>query len=205
MSLPVVTSALNPAAATRWRQRCAWQARQIAERAGLPGLLVMLIALALPLTWALWIVPLTDQMAEQRDERALLQQRVDAAPRRPATEAASVPADVVASLAHFAQRFPTERGLAASLARLQRIATRHGIELPQGEFSLGGDLAEPLGRYSMLLPVKADYLAVRGFCLDVLREMPGVSLQDLNLKREDSASAQVEARLRFVLFVRRAD
>jgi hypothetical protein len=57
--------------------------------------------------------------------------------------------------------------------------------------------------YAILLPVTADYASLRAFIVDALRELPGLALEEMSLRREDSKSLQLDARLRFVLFLRR--
>jgi hypothetical protein len=104
-------------------------------------------------------------------------------------------------LAAFEQRFGGERTIGPSLARLQAAAQRRGFTLDQAEFKLASELAEPLARYSIQLPIKADYRALRRFSRDALRELPGLALDEVSLRRSDPKSPLLDAQLRFVLFL----
>ncbi len=51
----------------------------------------------------------------------------------------------------------------------------------------------------------ADYASLRAFVVDALADLPGLALEEMNVRRGDSKSLQLEARLNFVLFVRRGE
>ncbi len=118
-----------------------------------------------------------------------------------AAAAPEVPATPQQQLAAFEQRFADERSMAPSLARLQAAAQRRGFTLDQAEFKLANEATEPLLRYTIGLPVKADYRALRRFSRDALRDLPGLALDEVSLRRSDPKSPQLEAQLRFVLFL----
>ena len=52
-------------------------------------------------------------------------------------------------------------------------------------------------------PVQGDYRALRRFMADALREQPALALEAVSLQRNDPASPQVVASLRWVLFIAR--
>ena len=177
--------------------RARWQGAQWLRGIGLPGWVGLALGLACVIAVGALVEPkYTD--AQQLDASSdLLAQR--AASRAMSTAAAD--ATPQQQLATFEQRFAGERAIAQSVARLQAAAQRRGFVLDQAEFKLASDPAEPLARYSILLPVKADYRALRRFTHDALQEMPGLALDEVNLRRSDPKSPLVEAQLRFVLFL----
>jgi hypothetical protein len=139
--------------------------------------------------------------AEQARATAL-----QAAPVRTTSPIAAASAPGPVDFDTFLQRFQPERSSGAALGQLHRIARRHGIALPQGEFRLLPQEGLPLTRYTMVLPVTAPYATLRAFLAQLLRDMPGLALQDLNLQRSEAAApGEVVARLGFVLYLRAED
>ncbi len=177
--------------------RARWRGAQWLRGIGLPGWVGLALGLACVIAVGALVEPkYTD--AQQLDASS------DLLAQRATTEAmstAAADATPQQQLATFAQRFAGERAIAPSVARLQAAAQRRGFVLDQAEFKLASEPAEPLARYSILLPVKADYRALRRFTHDALQEMPGLALDEVNLRRSDPKSPLLEAQLRFVLFL----
>jgi hypothetical protein len=177
--------------------RVRWWARRLAERAGPAGIAAGVLGL---LVLGAWAGPGRTMPAQARalalDNEALL--------RRPAmARPIGAPLATERQLAAFEARFPDARALNTSYARLWALAQRHGVVLRQAEFKLGEAGSDEFLRYGIQLPVTADYAALRGFVVDALRELPSLALEEMSLRREDSKSARLDARLRFVLLVRR--
>jgi hypothetical protein len=122
-----------------------------------------------------------------------------------ASAVSALPAGPQQQLAEFQQRFTGEKQIAASLGRLHAVAKRHGVVLDQGEFRFANNAEEALLRYAIVLPVKADYRAIRRFIREALLELPGLAVEEVNLRRNDPKTTAVEAQLRFVLFVTKGD
>ncbi len=181
-------------ALNRWR----WAAQRASERAG-P---VMLVAGALGLlTLAAWIVParaISAEMQALASDNEALQRRP-----LPAARATGTPLGSQGQLDAFVGGFPDQRALGASYARLWSLARRRGVALRQAEFKLTEASQDEFQRYTIRLPVTADYASLRAFVLDALGELPSLALEEMNLRREDSKSLQIEAHLNFVLLVRR--
>lgn len=175
--------------------RARWQLAQGLRGIGLPGWVGLAGGLACVV--ALWglIEPLRAEAQRLDTDSHLLAER---AATRPSPYAEPTPQQ---RLLAFEQRFADDRTIAPTLARLQAAAQRRGFRLEQAEFKLTSEPAEPLARYSILLPVKADYRALRRFSNDVLRELPALALDEVSLRRSDPGSPQLEAQLRFVLFL----
>ena len=177
--------------------RARWWARRLAERAGPAGVGAGALAI---LVLAAWVGPGRSLPAQAR----ALALDIEALQRRPVVaRASSAPVGTERQLASFEAGFPDARALNASYARLWELARRHGVALRQAEFKLSEVGPDDLQRYGIQLPVTADYASLRGFVGDALRELPSLALEEMSLRREDSKSVMLDARLRFVLFVRR--
>jgi hypothetical protein len=77
-----------------------------------------------------------------------------------------------------------------------------GLEVDKAEYRSAVDAGSPLERISLELPARAPWRAA-GVDRDVLAGMPEVALEHLALQRPAMDVAVVEARVRFVIFVRR--
>jgi hypothetical protein len=104
-------------------------------------------------------------------------------------------------LAAFAARFPLQKDIAASVGKMNAAAVRQGVQINQAEFKYTAEATEPLARYTIVLPVKTDYAALRRFTRDVLRELPGLAMEEVSLRRSDAKSPLLDAQLRLVLYV----
>jgi hypothetical protein len=76
------------------------------------------------------------------------------------------------------------------------------LEVDKAEYRSAVDAGSPLERISLELPARAPWRAA-GVDRDVLAGMPEVALEHLALQRPAMDVAVVEARVRFVIFVRR--
>ena len=167
-------------------KRHLWNLNRLWRGAGLPGwtavaLLGMCVAMVLG-----GIAPQRAETHRLLEDSAALEQRIAANVDHPAP----VQTTPQQQLAVFLQRFPSEAEMAGAVGTLNAAARRQGIE-PSGL----------LARYSIVLPVKADYRALRGFIREAMRELPGLAMEELNVRRSDAKSPVLEAQLRFVLFV----
>lgn len=183
---------------SRWR----WQALQAWRELGLPGWVGLVLLLITALVWAGVLKPLEAQIESLQAQQSAALARLGPQDRAPASlaPAGSLPAQ----LAAFEQGFPGEAGIAPALAKLHASAMRHGVQFESGVFRLDKREGEALARYTLDWPVKADYLAVRRFVAEVLREQPAMALEAMQLQREDPSARGVTAKLRWVLFVNRA-
>ncbi len=174
----------------------------MAERVGLPGAVAAVLAGACLAGWLLGVRPSTDEVQRLRSENAVLQDQLTVRAGRLPASVEDTPRQ---QLAEFSQRFPNERAITSTFARLHRMALHHGLQLQHAEFRLSGDAGDPISRYSMVLPVEGDYRSLRGFVDEVLRDLPSVALDELTLRRDDAKAQVLEARLRLVLFVSRSE
>ena len=180
-------------------KRHLWNLARIWRAVGWPGWVAAALALACAVLWLTVIAPQRAETSRLVEETAALEQRIaDAAAHPVPTQSAPQ-----RQLAAFMQRFPSEGEMASSLGVLHAAARRQGVQLDQAEFKFSPEPAGLLARYAIVLPVKADYKALRGFIREAMRELPGLAMEELNVRRGDAKSPVLEAQIRFVLFVAR--
>ena len=180
--------------------RLRWELARMAAGLGLPGVVAAGLLVLTASVWFGLVLPAHGEADRLLDERA----RLDRQAREAGDSAGAAPLGVREQLAEFRSRFGDEKGLSAALASLHAVARQHGLQIEQAEFRLSSDAREPLSRYAIVLPVKADYRAVRRFTQDALGRLPGLALEELSLRRGDARASEVEAQLRFVLFINRS-
>ncbi len=123
--------------------------------------------------------------------------------RRAAIERQSVQVSPEDTRQRLLDRFPSEDQLNAELGRLLEMATTAGVTIASGDYRLMPAKDGLFDRYVINFPVKGDYRKIRGYVQAVRSEFPDLAVDDIALRRENIASAEVEAQLRFVLFGRR--
>ena len=104
-------------------------------------------------------------------------------------------------LSNFYAFFPLAEDVPELLGRVHRAATDNQLVLRKGEYKLSREADFRLARYELTLPVSGDYGSVRGFVNDVLEAVPAAALDELTLKRESIEKPELEARVRFSLFL----
>jgi hypothetical protein len=179
---------------TRWQ----WTLKQAWRSLGLPGWTAAALCVVCAGLWLGVSAPLAREA-----QRLAAQTR--AIERQLATQAqGTVEPTPQQQLETFGQRFPDAKGITPALARLHALARKRGVTIEQAEFKLSQDSAEPLARYTMVLPVKADYASLRRFTREAMRELPGLALEDVQLRRSDAKATQLESTLRLTLFLSKA-
>jgi len=91
--------------------------------------------------------------------------------------------------------------LALERAELATAAQRNGLSLDKGEYRLGQDKEFRLAQYQVTFPVRGTYAQVRGFVNAVLDAVPAAALDEITLKREAIGEQNLEARVRFTLYL----
>jgi len=180
-------------------KRVLWQLRHVWRHIGLPGWVGAVLLMLGALGWATLSAPLASETQRLAFDRTTMQQRLAAK-----VSAEPPPASQQEQLLSFTQRFASDKELTPSLAKLQAIARSRGVALDQAEFRFVNEPNEPLSRYVIILPLKANYASLRSFSRDAMREMPGLAVEEVNVRRADAKSPLLEAQLRLVLFVTKA-
>lgn len=176
--------------------RARWHTQQLLRSIGMPGWVGAAVLLACAALWVGVSAPLSEDTARLGADSTVLAERL-------AARATAAPSDATPQqqLDAFASRFPGQKGIAQALTRLHEISRKRGVQIEQAEFKFVSEASEPVSRYTIVLPVKGEYRALRRFNRDALRELPGLALEEISVRRSDTKSPMLESQLRFVLFV----
>jgi Tfp pilus assembly protein PilO len=159
---------------------------------GALGLALLLCAAAL---YVFGIAPATERLAQLSAERVELSARLGTRgqQRQPVTQSSQ--------LSNFYAFFPSTSTVSELLRSIESAAQANALLLQKGEYRLSQERQFRLARYQVTLPVRGAYTDVRGFVNDVLEAVPAAALEDLTLKREQIGDPQIEARVRFTLYL----
>ena len=157
----------------------------------------VLVALAV-LIHQLATVPVLTRIDERAREFAQL--------RRPAMDAALAAAPAKPLLEErysaFVQTLGEKREIGAMVGTVFELAAKHGLVLAQAGYKLEFDKVGGFHIYQMRLPVRGAYPRLRGFVDATLARIACVALEDVDFKRDAIATPEVEARLRFLFFLK---
>lgn len=106
-------------------------------------------------------------------------------------------------LAAFYAGLPLAERLPELLVRLHGHALARGVPTDKADYRVQAVAGTPLEQVSLELPVRATYPAIRQWLDDVRAGMPELALDDLAFRRADIGKPDIEARVRFVIFLRR--
>jgi hypothetical protein len=177
----------------------AWHGRRLAARA---GRLLMASAALLALAGLIHggiTLPgaraLAAQQAEQRQQREREALRYAVAAAGGAEQAA---------VAHALARLPApdNQAVGAVVIALQGAASEHGLLLDKGSYQLLTDPGSPVRRYTLSLPLKGSYPALRAFVRQLRRTLPNVALDSVAIARVGAGDGVLEARLELSAFFR---
>jgi hypothetical protein len=180
-----------------WR----WRVLRAGERIGLPGIAAGMVLVSVAAAWLAFSLPTAHRLAELQDSNAELARRASAraaGPRR-------APLSTAEQLTAFESGFAAPHDLSQNYARLWSLARKHGLQLRQADFKYTESGPDAAARYAIVLPLSAEFAPLRGFIADALRDNPALALEEMSVRRADARSTQLDARLRFVLFVHQSD
>lgn len=156
----------------------------------------MLVAAALAQHW-LVVRPL-----EQRVEA--LQAQAPAAPEgavQGLNDALLGPRSARQRLDGFYRHVQEDGRLTERLARVHAVARKLGLQLKRADYRLDSQPGRRLDRYQMTVPIEGTYPAIRAFVSAVLRELPTVSLEQIQYQRPDVTEGLVDAQVSFVFHI----
>ncbi len=104
-------------------------------------------------------------------------------------------------IVRFYRSFPQDKDLPQCMEKIFATAQDHGIELEQGEYKVTRESSNGLVRFQMTFPVKADYPQIRKFLSSLKADIPTLSLQQVQFKRQQVGDAMVEANIKLVLYL----
>ncbi|HAT32027.1 MAG TPA: hypothetical protein DCW29_14575 [Janthinobacterium sp.] len=174
--------------------RLGWQARRLWRRGGWTAA-AGLAALALAL------------LAQQQSQGLLARQRLVAGELAAAVRLAALPApalpDEADGMAAFYAYLPAHDAIPERLKDLVEVAQKSGVTLIKAEYKPQQENNAAFLRYQITLPVKAEYANIQTFLVNALQALPTLTLESVIFKREQIESAEVEARIQFVLLVKK--
>lgn len=89
----------------------------------------------------------------------------------------------------------------AALGRIFHAAEASGIELARGDYRLVKESGASHRAYQFTLPVVGAYPAIREFIAEVLADEPALALNSVILRRDSIETPDLEAVLRFTLYL----
>jgi hypothetical protein len=105
-------------------------------------------------------------------------------------------------LTQVVAQLPTRAQMPAVLGQVFQQARAAGVELVKGQYSYSPTAKGGVGRYELQFPVTAQYPAVRDFINRTLTNIPAAGLHKLTIQRKVVGEPQVNADVRFVIFIR---
>ena len=146
----------------------------------------------------LWWGPIRGSQAairEMRGELIQLRERSKSSPRSP-----RVP-DSAEQLRAFQAFFPPRGQINMALRDFDKLAAEHRLVLANGDYKYSEEKNLRLARYELRLPVRGPYPQVYGLVAAALNAMPNLALDEIVVKRASRQAGDVEAQLRFSLYV----
>jgi hypothetical protein len=159
---------------------------------------------------ALWLglAAMAAALALQHWELQPLQQRVQRLERAAKAQPGAKPVTLDASstgplqqLRKFHDYFQRAPEPTDMLRKLSALAEGRGLKLKRADYVLNAGTGEhALNRYQVVLPLRGPYPVIRGFVMSTLRELPSVSLDQLQLQRQAVGDTELDATLTFTIF-----
>lgn len=181
----------------------AWLLAAFSKKLGFFGLIAFAIMLVSCMFYVVKVLPLNKQfnLAQQQLEHVnpdeLNIAKLQQAPVN----------DTAQEMAKFNQLLPRADSLHQSLSLLDEAALKQRLVLNRGDYKFTqlkqaqASNALNLSSYEVVLPVAGPYSQIRQFIANVLQQQPALALSEVKIKRDNSMSANVEARLVFVLYL----
>lgn len=168
------------------------RARLAASRAGAGTCAAVALCVLGAGAWA-WLIP----------QRAVQQQALARPlPVPSALVVAAPPPSANENLALFHETLGEKRHSEQHVKVLFGLAAKAHLSLNQGEYKFAYDKASRITSYQIVLPVKGSYQDIWQFALEALRALPFAALDDIGFRRENVNATQVEARMRFTLYLK---
>lgn len=182
-----------------------WLLWRFARTLGIWGLLAIFIILASSVFYFVNFSPTSKQLLQAQNE---LQNKLEHTQKNGRENSqkeilVQVAPDQTSTqeIAEFDKQFPAGVTLPKWLRLIDITASKRHLVLNHGDYKLTQSKHGQLQRYEIVLPVSGSYVQIRQFIADVLQQLPALALSDLQIKRDNSMSPVVEAKLVFVLFL----
>ncbi len=140
------------------------------------------------------VLPLQQQIEHHLAQQAATQQAVTAAGGAAAFAAAPASGRDVF--------IPARADLNRQLLEVRALAEKLGLDVRVTEYSLSKVEGASLWRYQMTFPLESGYPSVQRFVSEMLRALPNLALNSIDIARSDEEEGRVTANLRFTLYFR---
>lgn len=187
------------------RANLLWLLTNTAKKLSIWGLIGLFLLLASVIVYCLKAPHISQQIrAIKAEQTALIEHQSQVAKRgqKPLVE------NTEQEVTKFYARFPSAKALPTVLATLNNMAKQQNIELIVGDYKFSEvktkqrEHVKVLTQYQIVFPVQGSYSSIRQFVAQSLKALPEIALIDLQIVRETSTSAMVDARLEFVAYVK---
>jgi hypothetical protein len=168
---------------------------QAIGRAGIVGLALLAFSLRF-VSSTLW--PSWRELEAQRADAVVARDAMRDATAKTSPRDAS-PADELRS---FYEVFPPRSDVPELLSRLYAAAAETKLVLLHGEYGLFFDSQTGLMRFRIAVPMRGSYRQIREFIGAVLRDVPAVALDEVTFERSRIAEREVDAQVRFTLYLK---
>ncbi|GAO36451.1 membrane protein [Sulfuricella sp. T08] len=172
-------------------------AKHFLRRAGWAGILGLAILLGSPIFYATTVLPMQEQLASLKV--AQLQLRRDIV-KNQRGEGKPAPTGEMQLKAFYGQ-LPSLNRSDECLAKIYAAAERQHIVLETGAYRLAGAETGNIQRFQITLPIKGSHVQIRHFLSEILTEVPALSLDDVNFKRETIDLTLVNAVIKMTLYL----
>lgn len=105
------------------------------------------------------------------------------------------------NLTQLNNRVYAQKDVGNLLQLIAQIAKTKNIPLAQSEIQTIKEGHAGLQQLQVTLPVRTGYIEMRQFIQEVLRQLNGVSVDQISIKRENVALGQLEARIKLSIWV----
>ena len=105
------------------------------------------------------------------------------------------------SLAALSRVTISERELSDALRMIYKLARDRGMVVEDSQFQVSAEGHAGLHRQQITLPLSASYPTTKAFLLDVLVQLPSVSLDQIQIKRDGVSQGQPETQIRFSIWI----
>ncbi len=136
-------------------------------------------------------------------QQILLAELAEAGKAAAAAPVAAPPGDAQ-GLAAFYAYLPDHEAIPEQLKDLVDVAQKSEVTLVKAEYKAQPETNAAFLRYQITLPVKAEYANVQAFIVNALQALPTLTLDSVIFKREQIEAGDVEARIQFILLVKKA-
>jgi len=173
------------------------QGRLALDRFGWTNLAALALLVAGAAACLILLPNLEDQLIARREALTDLQSRLRHEVRQGVAKPQAAPTNLGAFRANLGDVGQADQ----ALKTLFTEADRQLLVLDEAEYRLVYEKAGGFYAYSVRLPVKGSYLALRIFCEQVLLALPYASLDEIAFKRRAAGETEIEARLHFTLYL----